>query len=372
MKRLAVICSYYAPHMGGIASQVEAVAQQHARFGLEVHIVTRCWHDAAPYEQAGSLHVHRIEGSERRITNSPAFIWRAAQTVRSVRPDVIHAHELLLPTSAALVANQLAGAPVVVTVHSSGVELGECARLARARLGAQRLALLRRKVAAFVAVSQAVEQDMAAVSIPPAKRFIVPNGIDMDRHRPLARGARLALRQRLGLPEGKLVVYTGRLSSEKRVVEVATMWPSLRAVHPDAWLVLVGDGPLINAVHGMENVGVLALGAKPNVADYLAAADLFVMPSASEGFSISTLEALACGLPVVATRVGAIPELVDAEAGCVVAVDDYAAMWDALSALLGAPERWAQMGAAGRAAVVENYALPTVARRLLTIYNQVA
>jgi len=367
-----MVCSYYPPHVGGIASQVEAVARQHARLGLEVHVITRTWHGAPAFEQEGSLHIHRIKGSDRRLTNSPTFIWQVAQQARAVQPDVIHAHELLLPTSAALAGRQLTGRPVVVTVHSSGPELGECARLARARFGAQRLAWVRSGVAAFVAVSRAVEQDMAAVGIPAPKRHVVPNGIDMDAHSPVTSEVRLARRKSLGLPAGKLVVYTGRLSSEKRVMELAQMWPSLRAVHDDAWLVLVGDGPLLARLRGREETGVLAVGAKANVAEYLEAADLFVMPSASEGFSISTLEALAYGLPVVATAVGAIPELVSAAAGRVVGVDDYAALWQALAGLLEAPEQWAQMGAAGRAAVVADFALPAVAQRLLSIYDQVA
>jgi glycosyltransferase involved in cell wall biosynthesis len=209
------------------------------------------------------------------------------------------------------------------------------------------------------------------MGVPAHKRVVIPNGIDMTAFAPVAAEEKAALRARLGLPEGVLVVYTGRLASEKRVEPLVRQWHQLRAVHPDATLVLVGDGPQAAALRALQAPGVLLAGAQADIAPWLQAADLFVMPSASEGFSISTLEALACGLPAVATRVGAIPELVnDPATGRLVEPDDMPALFAALGELLAQRPCWPQMGAAARGLVVEDYSLENIAQRLLGLYRQ--
>ena len=200
---------------------------------------------------------------------------------------------------------------------------------------------------------------------------MIPNGVDMQRFQGVPAAAKAELRRRLGLPGGILVVYTGRLAPEKRVLPLAQQWSSLRQSHPDATLVLVGDGPEMAALRSLQAAGVCLAGAQQDTAPFLQAADLFVMPSVSEGFSLSTLEALACGLPGVATKVGAIPDLVaDGATGRLVAPDDIPALLAALCDLLANRAAWPAMGRAARADVIENYSLPSTARRLLDLYER--
>jgi glycosyltransferase involved in cell wall biosynthesis len=291
--------------------------------------------------------------------------------MRQLQPDIVHAHELLLPTTAALAAKRAVGCPVVVTVHSSGVGLGECARLRRTRFGKLRTEYVRNAVDRFVAVSKPAADDMAEIGIPSEKRVVIPNGIDMEHFAPVDPEAKLVLRRRLGLPDGVLAIYTGRLSPEKRILLLAKTWPQFRQYHPQATLVVVGDGPEGAALRESGADGVVCAGAQSNVAPYLQAADLFVMPSVSEGFSLSTLEALACALPVVATTVGAIPELVaDPQMGRLVAPDDMTAFVAALCKLFACQDAWPQMGAQAREYVMQHYSLAGITRRLLTLYQQ--
>ena len=373
--RLAMVSSYYPPHVGGIASQAHGAAQALAELGVDIHVITRQWDAGMPAVtsavESPGITVHRLNTGAQRWQASPTFIWQAAKLVRSIQPAVIHAHELLLPTTAALAAKRLTGQPVVATVHSSGSELGECARLQRATLGKQRVQYVRSAVDRFVAVSKAVAADMEAIGIPPQKRVVIPNGVDMQRFQPAAPDEKFELRRRLGLPDGILVVYTGRLAPEKRVLPLAQQWPSLRRAYPDATLLLVGDGPELDTLRSLKAPGICLSGPQQDIAPFLQAADLFVMPSVSEGFSLSTLEALACGLPAVATKVGAIPDLVaDGKTGTLVAPDDIPALLAALCELLADRGAWAAMGCAARAHVIENYSLPSTARRLLDLYER--
>jgi glycosyltransferase involved in cell wall biosynthesis len=372
--RVALVTSYYPPHVGGIATQVQGTAQELARLGVETHVIARYWEavGTGTLERDGAgVIVHRIIMSGPRWQASPGFIWACVRLMRQLQPDIVHAHELLLPTTAALAAKRAVGCPVVVTVHSSGVGLGECARLRRTRFGKLRTEYVRNAVDRFVAVSKPAADDMAEIGIPSEKRVVIPNGIDMEHFAPVDPEAKLVLRRRLGLPDGVLAIYTGRLSPEKRILLLAKTWPQFRQYHPQATLVVVGDGPEGAALRESGADGVVCAGAQSNVAPYLQAADLFVMPSVSEGFSLSTLEALACALPVVATTVGAIPELVaDPQMGRLVAPDDMTAFVAALCKLFACQDAWPQMGAQAREYVMQHYSLAGITRRLLTLYQQ--
>jgi glycosyltransferase involved in cell wall biosynthesis len=167
-----------------------------------------------------------------------------------------------------------------------------------------------------------------------------------------------------------LSINTGRLVSEKRVLPLAKSWHQVREKHPDAWLVLVGGGDQMEELRNLQIPGVWLAGAQSDVVPYLQAADLFVLPSAAEGFSLSTLEGLACGLPVVVTNVGAIPQLVvDGEMGRIVPPEDMSAFIHALSELLDQCDAWGMMGAAARRHVAEAYSTKSMAQRLLALYQ---
>ena len=373
--RLAMVSNEYPPFLGGISSNLQATAQALAQLGAEIHIITRQWDATAPgvsHEVEGNgLIVHRLATSKQRWQASPAFIWWSANLVSRLQPAVIHAHELLLPTTTALVAKRLTGRPVVVTVHTSG-EMGDCVRLQRAAMGARRMQYVRSAVDRFVTISSVVAADMAAVGIPPQKRVVIPNGVDMQRFQPIGPDEKARLRRKLGLPDGTLVVFTGRLSPEKRVLPLAQQWPSLRQTYPDATLVLVGDGPEMARLRALQAPGVWLAGAQEDVVPFLQAVDLFVMPSVSEGFSLSTLEALACGLPAVATTVGAIPDMVtDGTTGKLVAPDDMPALLEAICQLLANRGAWGAMSSVARSNVVEHYSMSSTARQLLDLYQRI-
>ncbi|MBK8047654.1 MAG: glycosyltransferase family 4 protein [Anaerolineales bacterium] len=260
----------------------------------------------------------------------------------------------------------------MVSVHSAGPDLGEIARLQRARWGQRRLAYLRTHVDRFVGVSTAILEEMAESGIPEARRVLIPNGVDLNRFQPLEGERKQALRSRLGLPAGALAIYTGRLSTEKRVETLVRVWPQILKVRQDAQLVIVGDGPEEEKLKQLAGPGIHFIGSTREVSAYLQAADLLVLPSASEGFSLSVLEGMACGLPVVATRVGGVPDLVvDGATGLLTPVDDQAALIAGISALLTDPVRCTEMGASARRRAISVFSLDSVALRLFDLYQQV-
>ena len=138
-------------------------------------------------------------------------------------------------------------------------------------------------------------------------------------------------------------------------------------------LLLLGEGPEEAALRSIAGPGVTFTGRVEDIAPYLKAADLFVLPSATEGLSNALLEALAAGLAVVATDVGGARDVVeDTVGGRLVPPNDAEALAEALAALLEGTALRAAYGRAGRERVVDEYSLVSVADRLAALYRQLA
>lgn len=298
-----------------------------------------------------------------------AFWTRAGALAR--RSDVVHAH--WIPAGLIALTSWSRRAPVVVTVWGSDLALlrlrGLGPPVRRALRGAARV----------IAVSEAMARDLVALGIPREKVTVVLTAID-----PLPPPAlpRAELRARLGLPADRpLALFLGRLSPVKGPDVLIDAVRLLRDRQPEACFVLAGDGqlraPLEEAVQAQGLQGqVMFAGfvARENVADYLAASDLLVLPSRSEGLPHAVLEAMAFSLPVVASAVGGVPEAVsDGVTGALVPPEDPRALADALESLLADAERRAAMGAAGRQAFdAREHTWDRVARELEAIYLDVA
>lgn len=281
------------------------------------------------------------------------------------RADVVHTHNIL-PLIYAVAPARLRGAAVVHTKH--GKNLGGSA--GRERLG--RAAA--RGVGAFVAVSDATAAAArAARECPPDRLRVITNGIDLSRFAPDP-AARAEVRAALGVPDdGFLIGTVGRL------VPVKDHPLLLRAVAPllgeRVHLAIVGDGPeradLDARIAALPRPGsVHLLGNRPDVPRLLAAMDVFVLSSASEGLPLVIPEAMATGLPVVSTDVGGIADVVVAgETGTLVRHGDEAALRAALAALDADRSLGRRLGASGRARALSRYSSETMGAAYLDLYR---
>ena len=202
---------------------------------------------------------------------------------------------------------------------------------------------------------------------------VIPNGVPPAPARP----AHLAARSPQLPP---VVLYSGRLRSRKAVAVLVAAWPRVLAAVPNARLVVVGDGEqgarvaaAVQARGLTAHVELLGTLPRPAAMARLFAADVFCLPSTYEGLPLAILEAMAAGLPVVATAVAGNPEAVeDGVTGVLVPPESATALADALVALLGDPERRRRMGEAGRARVSERFAIAQVAERHLALVRRLA
>lgn len=182
------------------------------------------------------------------------------------------------------------------------------------------------------------------------------------------------LRASLGLPpNGLITIFTGRLVAGKRVDQLVAIWPAVRAHHRQAFLLVLGSGPEEEALKQAAGAGILFAGRVEDVAPYLKASDLFILPSAAEGLSVALLEAMATGLPAISTNVGGAPDVIKhGQNGWLVPADHPPALQTALLTLLGNTTLRTTMGKAARQLVLQRYSLPVVAARLRELYETLA
>lgn len=220
--------------------------------------------------------------------------------------------------------------PYVVKVHGSDLNVQASYPLRRRQI---RSAL--RGAGAVVAVSRALAEKAVAIGAAPDRVHVIYNGVDSDRFFP---GPRNEARARLGLSsQGPLLLYVGNLKSSKGCLDLLEAFPALLAEQPLARLVYVGAGSCRDAL--LERAAALGCSDSVSLAgpvahaalgDWFRAADLLCLPSHNEGVPNVILEAMACGVPVVATRVGGIPEVVPEFAGVLVPPRESASLSMAL------------------------------------------
>jgi sugar transferase (PEP-CTERM/EpsH1 system associated) len=295
-------------------------------------------------------------------------VWRLVTLLARLRPAIVHSRNW--PAFDAVPAARLAGVSVVVHGEHGREVTDPHGRNARRNRLRRTLAPL---VTRFVTVSRDLERWLVEeVRLPARKVLTIPNGVKVER---FGRAGPQEARRRLGLPvEAPIVGTVGRLDPVKDQAGLVRAFAALRPGHPDAVLILAGEGPCraeltrLIAELGLEG-RVRLLGDCPDVPTVLSALDLFVLPSIAEGMSNTLLEAMAAGIPVVATRVGGNPELVeDGAAGRLVAPRDPAALAEVMAGYLDDPHLRTLHGKAARQRATEHFGLDRMCAAYTDLY----
>lgn len=299
---------------------------------------------------------------------------RLLRLLREERIDLIHAHL----TYAAIWGNaaaRLTRTPCVTTLH---LEPSPDPVWSRSGLRERLMCLLVEKWSAgVVAVSESVRQAYGRQGrIDPGRIAVVPNGIDCEAFDRKERELRERMRRQLGIPpQARLVITVSVLREGKGLDVLLKATPGVLRAVPEAHFLIVGEGPMKSELErGAEQAGLSGrlrfLGFRRDVPALLAASDLFVLPSrAHDAFPTALLEAMGAGLPVVATRVGGIPEIVDApRTGWLVPPGDHEPLGRAVADLLSRSEELPAMGEAARCRARAEFSSAVWVRRLEEVY----
>jgi glycosyltransferase involved in cell wall biosynthesis len=327
------------------------------------------------------IDVVRIEELGREISPFRDLFatMRLARVIRRERPEILHTHTAkagAVGRLAALLAGR-ARPPVIVHTFHGHVLRGYFGPL-RSRVFLALERWLAAHTTALIAVGPQVRDDLVALGVAPAERFaVIRLGIELEeRVRPEDDG-RAETRRYLGVPADRFVVgWVGRMTAVKRTDDVLEAFRLVREHGVDACLCLVGDGPDRERLERRASeLGVirdtLFLGYQEDVAQYYAAFDALVLPSANEGTPVSVIEALAAETPVVATRVGGVPDVVrEGQEGFLVDAGDTEELAERLTRLARDPDLRRRLGESGRNRVLKRYAVERLLDDVDRLYRE--
>jgi glycosyltransferase involved in cell wall biosynthesis len=371
-KRIKILRVIARLNMGGPALHVAYLTEGLTKRGYDTTLVAgslaRGEDSMAFVADARGVEVVRIDELGREISplrDLMATI-RLARLIRKERPQILHTHTAKAGTVGRLAA-RLAGSrkpPIVVhTFHG---------HVLRGYFGPVRTLLFRllerwlaAGTTALIAVSPQVRDDLVSLGVAPRERFVVIRlGIELDERVAPEEDGRGESRRYLGIPGDRFAVgWIGRMTAVKRTDDVLIAFKSLRDSGVDAVLCMVGDGPdRLPLEQRAQELGLardtVFLGYQEDVAPFYAAFDVLVLPSGNEGTPVTVIEALAAERPVVATRVGGVPDVVrDGEDGFLVEAGATEELADRLGRLARDPDLRARMGKKGRERVLPRYAV---------------
>jgi N-acetyl-alpha-D-glucosaminyl L-malate synthase BshA len=377
---IGVVC--YAS-VGGSGIVATELAKSLARRGHQVHLIsTEPPFRLGDYE--AGLAFHRVHTPTYPLFREPQYMLSLAnhivQLSREFNLDIVHAHYAIPHATAAYLAKQILAATqtapgsrvpkVITTLHGTDITL-----LGSDPSYSETVAFSIDQSDGVTAVSESLKRD--TYKSLPIKRDIrvIPNFLECDVH---CRRELPDLRRRLCPPEryDKLIVHLSNFRPVKRVDAVIDIFERVRS-HVRAKLILVGEGPeLGRAMRLVHDRGlacdVEALGEQDQVVPLLSVSDLFLLPSSQESFGLAALEAMACGVPVVASRIGGLPEVVeDGVSGFLRDLNDLAGMASAAVELLSDPVTHEAFAKAGLDRVRRHFCAQRVVPQYEGYYQEV-
>jgi len=356
------------PTYGGSGAVATELGLELARRGHEVHFISYAQPFRLDTFQEG-VFFHEVEMDDYPLFEHPPYSLALAVAIHDVASarglDLVHVHYAIPHATSAWIAREMgegAGPRVLTTLHGTDITLvGQHPSFK----SITRFSVLRSD--GISAVSEYLKKETEdRFGVAPGRIEVIPNFVDVARYRP---GIRPELRERLAGAGERILMHISNFRAVKRVPDAVHAFARVARTMP-ARLILVGDGPERPvAVREARRLGVedrvTFLGKHAAVEELLSSADLFLLPSESESFGLAALEAMACGVPVIGTHVGGLPEVVAPEAGALLPVGATEAMGDAAVALLSDPMRWRKASEAARHIAVSQFS----AERIVPAYE---
>jgi glycosyltransferase involved in cell wall biosynthesis len=393
--KICIFTETYYPVVGGGETQARLLAEGLIENGHSVIILTRR-SDAVlkRYEQYGDVNVYRLSPVGGGQLKKWGLLLSSLPKLVQLRNhyDLIFVSGYRIIGLTAVLVGKLLRKPVVLKADSQGEMSGDFFESGLKKFGASHKSLLFRlflelrnavlkNADAFSAISSESAAELTENGVVSNKIHLIPNSVDTTLFIPAEPAQKSILREKLNLPGAAIIaIYTGRLVSYKGLPLLLKVWNEIRCKHSNLLLVIVGTGGL--DIHNCEDElreyvkasglqgHVLFTGAVQNVSEYLQASDLFVFPTENDAFPSSIIEAMACGLPVVSTPVGAIKTIItDGKTGLLIQPGNAKQLFQALDVMLTDGTLASRLGRAARQSVQDLYSAETVAQKYLTLFQ---
>jgi glycosyltransferase involved in cell wall biosynthesis len=281
--------------------------------------------------------------------------------------QIVHVHLANWQADAAAIACRVYGVPLYVKLASGG-PLGEINRMRKISWITRFIGI--RRAAVIQAISGEIERDVVGIGVPAERIVRIPNGLPMGVNEPLNHDERLRLRAELDLPQDRvIVVHAGRFAGYKGVLDLAEAW---RGVDRSliATLLVVGQRSIDDPVELPALPNMVLRGWTTEVARYLQAADIYAHPARADGMPNVVLEAMSCGLAIVATRQAAVPDMISDEvSGLLVSVGAVSELRTAMERLIGDASLRARLGHEASLRAHRDYQIESVVSRIIGAYE---
>lgn len=371
-----MLSDYFPPHLGGGVEQVVSrLSEGLVKRGHTVAVQTLRTCPAPATEVKGALTIRRVSaidltpwlGLQQAVSLS--LLISTYRLIRQFKPDVIHAHNLFFRTTeVAALLRMVYHIPLVTTMHLGKAEgnssvFNMLVTIYESTMGR----FILRRSNRVIAVSSAVAEHLRTITSGAESVRVIPNGVDTGIFSPRY--------NRQDMPQK--ILFVGRLVSNKGPDVIIRAAPEVLSRHPQAQFIIVGNGPLRKRLEQqVRSLGisdnVKFLGNRLDVPQLMRDAALFVRPSTLEGMPLTVLEAMASGIPVIATPVGGTPEILhDGVNGYSVRVGDSSGLAGAIIALLDNSSLAEEMGRRGREIAVSGHSWDSIVSRNERVYLEV-
>jgi glycosyltransferase involved in cell wall biosynthesis len=366
---ILLVTRRFPPAPGGVETQVKEIGLGLEREGYQVQIFTTDLYSDIPFRRLS----HEPQPNIRRCT-SVLLPWRKSEgtsfapgmlvnLAKMTTPSIVHCHGLnLFAVSASLYIKQLRRCQAICTTHVDP-----------ANLDGKLIAGVLKMFDGLVALTEIERRQMLTLGVDPHKIEVIPGGVNVEAFRHLP--SRDYFREEYGI-NGHFILYAGRISFEKGCdILVGATALAQRRIGP---CTLVFAGPdwgaskLVQILSQQKDVCVLFTGnlSREDLRAALVACDVFVLPSLKEGLPLSILEAMLCGAPVVSTRVGGIPTLIqDGETGLLVLPKDEPGLADAMCRIVEDRQLSSRLAAGGKE-LAGKYSIDSTVKQLGRFYSR--
>ena len=393
--KICIFTETYYPVMGGGETQAQLLAEGLISNGHSVLILTRR-SDASlkKHEKHGKVDVHRLAPVGSGQLKKWGLLLSSLPKLIKLRNqyDLIFVSGYRIIGLAAVFVGKLLKKQVVLKADSQGEMTGDffesglkkfsvskSSFLFRSFIGFRNVIL--KKADAFSAISTEIASEWISSGIPSERVHLIPNCVDTNRFFPVNSNQKISLRNKLNIPQdSKVCIYTGRLVSYKGLPLLLKVWKDLRHKYKNILLILAGTGGL--DIHNCEDDlrkyvkenqlenHVWFTGTVLNVPEYLQASDIFVFPTENDAFPSSIVEAMACGLTVITTPVGAIKNIIeDGKTGVLIQPSNPTQLFQVLDIMLLSKEKLAHLGNTAHLHVRDRYSAKIVTERYQVLFQ---
>ncbi|MDO8734644.1 MAG: glycosyltransferase family 4 protein [Elusimicrobiota bacterium] len=369
--KICMLIARFYPITGGTELQAQRLSETLINSGHEVFVLTARLKGLKKYEVLNGLPIYRTFALGQNFISSFCFCFSSFLfLIKNLKKyDIIHVHLASSHAFSAVFIKELFSKKIVLKFGGARAT-GDIRTSLSKPFGKLKLKIIKKYFDVFVVPSNEIHKELTVFGFPIQKIVKISNGVNTDYFKQVSETDKLNLRKELNLPEkGFIAIYTGRLEKGKGIEFLIKQWSAVKNVD----LLILGSGSLESELKkpDIEN-NIHFLGFKDNIKEYLQASDIFILPSFGEGLSNALLEAMSCGLVVIANKIPANEEVITNNInGIIIDILDERELTLTIDKLTKNKELLDKLGNHARETVKNYFSITRIADLYITLYKKI-